>query len=130
MVGGLVAAGCSSHHPPRPLPSTAPDPDATALARALDGELALLASYDAAIQRASVRDQPPLRVARALHAVHVTALRRLAASTRTAHGIDRDLPAALRQSADALRTEALAAHRGTTAALLASIAASHQASAG
>jgi hypothetical protein len=124
---GLVLVGCRGGSA-SPAPSAArPGPDAAALAAARSGELQLLLSYDTAILRASARQRPPLQVARALHATHLTALgASVPPATRRGARI-RDLPAALAASARSLQVLAVAAHDGHNAATLASIAASHAA---
>ena len=123
----LAVAGCGKH----PKPATRAHlsvPDADALVTARNGERALLASYDAKIAHATKRALPHLQVARAIHATHLAALHGTAASTADV-AVVTHLRHALRASAKQLRTLALAATNGTDAALLASIAASHQASA-
>jgi hypothetical protein len=126
---GLVLAGCRGGSA-SPRPSAAPQgpgPDAAALATARSGELQLLLSYDTAIRRASAHQRPPLQVARALHATHLTALGASAPpATRRGPRIH-DLPAALAASARSLQGLAVAAQDGRNAATLASIAASHAA---
>jgi hypothetical protein len=126
---GLVAlAGCGKHVKvvvPRPTP----DPDAAALAEARVGEARLLAAYDAKIARAGAGRRGRLQVERAIHATHLSALHGGAAVPGAAAAIPADLPKALLASAHRLRGLALAAAKGANAALLASIAASHQASA-
>jgi len=104
-------------------------PDAAALSKARDGERGLLAAYDVKIAHASAHEQPQLRAARAIHASHLSALSGKPAHVGTAGHRVHDLPHALAASASELRSLALAALVGQNAALLASIAASHQASA-
>jgi hypothetical protein len=125
---GLVLVGCrGGSATPRPSTAPPPGPDAAALAAARTGELQLLLSYDTAILRASARQRPPLQVARALHATHLTALGASAPpATRRGPRIH-DLPAALAASARSLQGLAVAAQDGGNAATLASIAASHAA---
>jgi hypothetical protein len=102
-------------------------PDAAALLAARDGERALLATYDAKIALASVGERPRLQVARAIHATHLSALHGTPApAVRRVH----HLRSALLASAHQLSGLALAAVVGENAALLASIAAAHEASAG
>jgi hypothetical protein len=124
---GLVLAGCrgGSATPTRsPAP---PGPDAAALATARHNELRLLLSYDTAIRRASEQQRPPLQLARALHATHLSALgAKLPPVGQGGHRIH-DLPGALAASARSLRGLAIGAHEGRNAATLASIAASHAA---
>jgi hypothetical protein len=124
---GLVLVGCrgGSASPRR---STAPPgPDAAALATARTGERQLLLSYDTAILRASAHQRPPLQVARALHATHLTALGASAPPATQRGPLIHHLPAALAASARSLRGLAVAAQDGRNAATLASIAASHAA---
>jgi hypothetical protein len=124
---GLLLVGCrrgSSTAAPSPAP---PGPDAAALATARQGELRLLLSYDTAILHASARQRPPLQVARALHATHLTALGGTPPPVGRSGPRISALPSALATSARSLRQLAVAAHDGRTAATLASIAASHAA---
>jgi hypothetical protein len=124
---GVVLVGCrggSAKQAPTP---AQPGPDAAALATARRGELRLLLSYDAAIGRASVHQRPPLQVARALHAAHLTALGATAPPVGRRGLRIPDLPSAVAASARSLRELAIAAHDGRNAATLASIAASHAA---
>jgi hypothetical protein len=124
----LVACG-KKRKPPTPTPVVVPDAEALADARAREAQL--LAWYDQAIATALVHQRPALQVERAIHATHRSALH-AAPVTST------DLPAvapavtnvrrALRTSARQLRRAALTATEGNNAALLASIAASHEAS--
>lgn len=125
-------AGCSKHHHPSAAatPSTpaAAPPDEAALQRARDGEQVLLASYAAKIAHAKPRHRPALEVQRAIHTAHLSALR--AAKPDGADiAVVSNLHHALRSSARDLRALALAATSGANAALLASIAASHEVSA-
>jgi hypothetical protein len=124
---GLVLVGCrGGSASPRPS-AAAQGPDAAALATARSGELRLLLSYDTAILRAPAHQRPPLQVARALHATHLTVLGASAPpATRLGPRIH-DLPAALAASARSLQGLAVAAQDGRNAATLASIAASHAA---
>jgi hypothetical protein len=124
---GLVLVGCrGGSASPAPSPA-APGPDAAALATARQGELQLLLSYDSAIRRASVRQRPPLQVARALHATHLTALGATVPPAERRGPRIHDLASALAASARTLQQLAVSAHDGRTAATLASIAASHAA---
>jgi hypothetical protein len=135
----LALVGCGKHTKPA-TPPPAADPDADALASAAAIEQVLLASYDARIAAASARVRPRLQVARAIHATHLGALHGSAstpaASTPAASTPPASTPAAsvadirraLRASVATLRRLALAAEEGANAALLASIAASHETS--
>jgi hypothetical protein len=123
----LAVAGCGKHPKPAARAHLSV-PDADALLTARNGERALLASYDAKIAHATKRQLPRLQVARAIHATHLDALHGTAAGTADI-AVVTHLRQALRASAKQLRSLALAATNGTDAALLASIAASHQASA-
>lgn len=127
LAGALAAAaaGCTTHHPDTPA-----DPDAAVVASARDAERALLAAIDALIAGGSV--PASFRLARADHAAHLAALDRRAGATRRARpsatpsaGSSSALLAAQRAGAAALQQAADAAAAGPTAALLASIAASH-----
>ncbi|HEX3823292.1 MAG TPA: hypothetical protein VHV79_02370 [Mycobacteriales bacterium] len=129
-LAALSVAGCTKHskHPATTPKSTSPVvPDAAALLSARTGEQRLLAAYDAKIAHAAAKERARLEVARAIHAAHLSALHGapLPSEQRIRH-----LPAALRSSAHHLRGLALAAVVGENAALLASIAAAHEASAG
>jgi predicted small lipoprotein YifL len=126
---GLTAvaiAGCGKHKtlslPPKPVVV----PDAAALAAARNIEASLLASYDAKIARASPRQRAKLEVERAIHATHLSALH---GTMRSAVAIpaSKHLEVTLHASVASLRRFALKAQAGTNAALLASIAASHDA---
>lgn len=122
LLGGavaLAATACRSRgHEP-----LARDPDAEALVAARDSERALLAAYDTAIATGGA-DAPTLARVRADHAAHLAALHvRSSAATPAPAGAD--LRAAERASAATLRAAAVAAVQGQTAAVLASIAASH-----
>lgn len=129
----LALVGCGKHtKPARPPPAA--DPDADALASAAAIEQVLLASYDARIAAASARARPRLQVARAIHATHLGALHGSSstppASTSPASTPIEvaDIRRTLRSSLATLRRLALAADEGANAALLASIAASHETS--
>lgn len=107
-------------------PAPTPTPDAAALAAARRGELDLLAAYDRKIKHTALHRRGPLQVERAIHETHLSAL----------HGVETDHakpPASIQhellRSATLLRRLSLSATNGTNAALLASIAASHMASA-
>jgi hypothetical protein len=124
---GLVLAGCrGGSASPAPSPA-APGPDAAALAAARQNEVRLLLSYDTAIRHASVKQRPPLQVARALHATHLGALGAKPPPVGQHGPRIHDLPNALAASARSLQALAVAAHEGRNAATLASIAASHAA---
>jgi hypothetical protein len=126
---GLLVAGCGSHAThAADHPAAAVNPDAAALTTARAGEMALLLSYDTAIHRAKAAQRPALELARALHATHLTALGATPPAASLRGPRIHDLPAALATSARTLRGLATAAHNGGTAAVLASIAASHSAS--
>jgi hypothetical protein len=125
----LVVAGCKSKTPKQP-PRPVVVPDADALVEAKFAERTLLVSYDAAIDAAPLRNRAPLQVQRAIHATHLAALHaptRLGGPPLTAvTSIER----ALATSARNLRAFAVDATSGANAALFASIAASHEVSAG
>jgi hypothetical protein len=128
-VAALAVAGCrsqSAHTISRP----AGDPDAAALAAAREGELGLLTAYDAALKALPLHKRAPLQVERAIHAAHLAALPQAGTATVPAARPPKHLTSALRASAVVLRQHALDAVDGANAALLASIAASHTASAG
>jgi hypothetical protein len=116
--------GCSKHPKPAP-PRPVIVPDAPALAIARSSEQALLDTYAAKIRATPLHRRAPLQVARAVHTTHLAAL-----STATSTGgtgvVTSGLRAALRASVVQLRGLALAATDGANAALLASIAASHE----
>lgn len=98
-----LVAGCRDRAPTRP------DPDAAALASARDTELRLISAYDGA--------------RRAEHLAHLTALGGTVSTTPAEPIAD---PAALvRASVASLQAEAIGAHSGRIAAVLASIAAAH-----
>jgi hypothetical protein len=123
----LGVAGCGKHkQPPKPRPTAVPDAQALTSARSIE-EL-LLASYDAKIAHSSARHRAALQVERAIHATHLAALHPGAADT-TDTAVVTDLRRTLRHSVSTLRGLALTATDGTNAALLASIAASHEVSA-
>jgi hypothetical protein len=131
VVGALTAAGCSTHrHHSAPQPSVVPD--AVALETARDLEQSLIAEYDTKIATAGAQARARLQVERAIHVTHLSALH----GTHPAATVPSPAPAArpditriLRHSVRSLRSLALAATSGANAALLASIAASHQTSA-
>jgi hypothetical protein len=126
-VAALTVAGCGKHAKPV-VRTPVIVPDADALVTARNGERLLLASYDAEIAHASKRNLPHLQVARAIHATHLDALHGTPASAADI-AVVTNVRHTLRASAQQLRALALAATNGSNAALLASIAASHQASA-
>jgi hypothetical protein len=142
-----LATGCrrrSSTQPvtspsARPTASSAP-PDTAALVSARDIESTLLAGFDRQIATSRGARRARLEVARAIHATHLDALRAPTSGTPTptttpASADPTDTAAAKREpsvattlaaSVPTLRRLSLAARSGSTAALLASIAASHQ----
>jgi hypothetical protein len=124
---GLVIAGCRGGSATPGRSPIAPGPDAAALATARHDEVRLLLSYDTAIRRASVKQRPPLQVARALHATHLSALGATPPPVGQRGPRIHDLPGALAASAQTLRSLAVSAHAGRNAATFASIAASHAA---
>jgi hypothetical protein len=129
----VTVAGCTGHSAARSRPTSsattpAAAPDADALADARNQEQLLLASYDAAIAHAKRSARPQLEVQRALHATHLSALG-VGTSGATDIAVVSGLRRALRRSTRRLREQSLAATSGRDAALLASIAASHEASA-
>lgn len=124
---GLLDGGCGKHKRPAAAKPVVV-PDAAALNRARDGERLLLASYDAKIAHAAAHELPRLQVARAIHATHLSALHGRA-STGSEIAVVTNIRAALRRSVQDLRGLALAATSGANAAVLASIAASHETSA-
>jgi hypothetical protein len=97
-------------------------------------EQALIAAYDRAVQGATGQHLAQLNVERAIHATHLAALKRYPPPAGRGGAVavipPATLPASLRASAAARRRDALAATDGNNAALLASIAASHEVSAG
>jgi hypothetical protein len=125
----LAVAGCQSRTKETPLPPAAA-PDHAALQSAREGEQALLAAYDTRIRSVPLHKRGALQVERAIHATHLAALHGTAAHHATPAPVTTPLDAALRASARTLRRLALHATEGANAALLASIAASHTASAG
>jgi hypothetical protein len=124
----LTAAACQKHSATTGVVRPVVVPDAAALVAARDGERLLLAFYDHAIAHAKRHQLPALRVARAVHATHLEALRGTQTSTADIAAVS-NLRHALLASVRRLQALSLAATEGTNAALLASIAASHQASA-
>jgi len=127
---GLTAVVVTGCHKAAKRPPARPNPDAGAIALAREIERNLLSEYDAKISAASAQTRPTLVVQRAIHATHLKALQAEAAAATpippSAHGLRADL----RSSISALQRLALTAKTGSTAALLASIAASHQVSLG
>jgi hypothetical protein len=127
-LAALSVAGCHNKAKPvRKQPRAGLD--AAALSAARVGELRLLASYDAALGSLPLHKRAPLQVERAIHAAHLAALPGPASSASPTPRPTHHLHAALRVSAADLRRLALGAVDGANAALLASIAASHTASA-
>jgi hypothetical protein len=125
---GLAAVGCSKHPTHHVVPPPVV-PDAAALVAARRTEQLLLASYNAQIRAAPLHQRAPLQVARAIHVTHLAALHGRAAPADRSRPVTTHLLSALRTSATQLRGLALAATDGANAALLASIAASHETSA-
>lgn len=123
----LLAAGCHRHAAAAP-PAAAPEPDLAAMNTARGIEQLLLSSYDARIAVATRTDRPGLEASRALHVAHLSALRGRAA-TATGGAATADVHRLLVTSAATLRSLSLNAVDGSNAALLASIAGSHSASA-
>ena len=122
----LVASGCRKHGS-----APAADPDAAAVAAAVDAEVRLIQMYDAALA-AGKTAAAWLTAGRAAHQAHLSALTtrpQLVASPSVpgtpATTLQGDLAAAEQSSAVMLRASAVAAHDGSRAALLASIAAAH-----
>lgn len=125
LVGAALAAtGCHAHHSSARRPPV--DPDAAALQTARSDEAALIAAYDAALVHARGAMRAHLLVGRAAHDVHLKALRGTPPPV-AAGGAPGSIPSLLRASVARLQTLASTAHVGDTAAVLASIAASHQA---
>lgn len=127
----LTAAGCSSHHSASNR-QAAVDPDAPLLVRAHDDEATLIAGYDALLAHATGQRRAQLLVQRAAHSVHLEALavhRNTASASASAAVVPRgsQLQRELTTSARRLQTAAETIRDGGNAALLASIAASHQA---
>lgn len=89
----------------------------------------MLASYDLALKALPLQKRAPLQVERAIHAAHLASLPGTASAGAAARQPTQHLRSALRASAAELRRQALTAVDGGNAALLASIAASHTASA-
>lgn len=129
MLGLAVVAAAGCHKAVRQLARPPVVPDAAALHTARVGEIALIASYDAALAGAPIRKRPALQVARAIHATHLSALGGALPAKFSAIDAGHDA-GILHSSAAELRGLALAATAGSNAALLASIAASHEVSAG
>jgi hypothetical protein len=125
---GLSVVACDKHTK-RTVQTPPADPDAAALVTARALEQLLLASYDAKIAHASARHRPPLEVARAIHAAHLDALHGTTGATTADIAVVSNIRHELLVSASTLRGLSLDAVNGGNAALLASIAASHQTSA-
>lgn len=130
-LAALGLAGCKAGSSP---PAPRVDPDAAALASARAAEADLLARYDTQIAGATGDTADLLSSRRAAHAAHLAALGGTpapapgigTAAAQPFGTIDRDL----RKSSESLRAAALAAVDGKHAALLASVAASHEVMAG
>ena len=126
----LTVAGChkAAKRPPA-TPQLIPDADAISTARQIERNL--LARYDEKIAAASVAERPQLVVQRAIHATHLKSLGTgYAGGPRAGAPPARGIKADLRASIADLQHLALHATTGSNAALLASIAASHQVSLG
>ena len=132
VAAGLVVAGCRPHGR---RPTAAPNPDAAVLTAAVAAEEALLVDYDRVIAAADAVAAGRLTLARDRHATHLRALRAAAAGSSPSaaptppSGSGAALTTSLRGSAATLRTAAVGARDGRTAALLASVAAEHLADA-
>lgn len=125
---GTVATAC---HPSR-RPAASPPPDEAAIRAAVADEIALLASYDDVLQ-AHRSSHGVLRSERALHERHLEVLRGLlpatsptptASSPSSATG-EQALRRLLSATATRLSAAAVRARVGDVAAVLASVAASH-----
>lgn len=130
VLAGVAVSGC---RPRRHRRNPTSAHDSTALTSAAAAEEGLIADYDRAITGLDAVAAGNLTRARQRHSAHLRALR-----TATATASPAGAPAAagpmslttsLRASAASLRTAAVSAHDGPTAALLASIAAEHAADA-
>jgi hypothetical protein len=127
-VAAVAVAGCQSRTKATP-PPAAREPDAAALETARRFEAELLAAYDLMIKRTPLHARGALQVERAIHSTHLSALG--GTPTHASSTSHRDsAQTLLRATADQLRRLALGAADGANAALFASIAASHTASAG
>jgi hypothetical protein len=126
---GALAIPLAACRPKRHARPAQPPADQAALDAALAAELALLAEYDARVTPGAAPDEA-VAATRAAHADHVRALggqvptpsRSAGTPTRPAT----DLSRLESRSAKALRRTATAAQSGDVAALLASVAASHE----
>jgi hypothetical protein len=125
----VVLAGCRTKTTPTPA-ATTQSPDAAALRTARSTEQSLLASYDARIASLPLHKRAPLQVELAIHATHLESLHGVTPPASSPTPSASSLRRAVRASARQLRGLSLAAIDGGNAALLASIAASHTASAG
>jgi hypothetical protein len=123
-LAALTLAGCKTRSAASSQPA---DPDAAALRAARASEQMLLGSYDAAIASARGAAAVRLRTERALHAQHLAALGGGPPIRPPTAGPPAEPGPALRRTAATFRAFAVAAVRGGNAALLASIAASHEA---
>jgi hypothetical protein len=116
-----MVAGCRHKATPPRVPPVAPD--AAALTSARASEQDVLAAYDAAIAVASGADAIQLTADRATHLTHLTAL---GGPINPPSPPPDSISLVLRDSAASLRSAAVGAVDGSKAALLASIAASHE----
>lgn len=135
IAGGLalLANACRPRHN-RPHTAAPAEPDAAAVAAAVAGERALIAMYDA-MTPAGAPSGDYRVAARDLHVQHLQALGAEPSATPTTTSSPSpgplssptadDVPRAESSSAARLRASSIAAESGATAALLASIAASH-----
>lgn len=137
LLTSLLGAAVAACRPRRRAP-TPTRLDGTALTAALDAERQLLAAVDAALAASDAVAAGPLTAARDRHAAHLRALQarvhRHANPTSSPPVVvppapPDDLPQRLAASAASLTAAAVAARAGTNAALLASIAAAHNAEA-
>lgn len=148
LLGAAVVTVAGCHHSSRRPAAATPPPDAAAIRTATIDELELVATYDKLIRNAPAAKRPALEVERAIHATHLAALHSVNPTGLNPTGLNptglssptagpvrsstvaEGIPAALRKSIGQLQSLATAAIVGANAALLASIAASHQVSLG
>jgi hypothetical protein len=143
LLGAAVVTVAGCHHSSRRPAAATPPPDAAAIRTATIDELELVATYDKLIRNAPAAKRPALEVERAIHATHLAALHSVNPTGLNPTGLSsptagpvrsstvaEGIPAALRKSIGQLQSLATAAIVGANAALLASIAASHQVSLG